>query len=126
MEDDKEGDIRVPLIFSLFCLCVVTGGIFLVVYVFIPSLSEPWYPIAALVLIASPWIFWLLTYIYTCAKGCCRRNPVASHQISRRQTTRNASSAAMQNLNGSRNQQGGADSSVASSKEPEMPLTYSV
>ncbi|KAL6575581.1 hypothetical protein OROHE_000958 [Orobanche hederae] len=119
MEEEKEGDIRVPLVFSIFCLCVTTGGIFLAIYAFFPDLSQPWYPIAALVLIGSPWIFWLLTYFYACMKGCLCRDAAAtavSHQISRRQTTRTSSSATTQN-NAQR---------VGSSREPEMPLAYSV
>ncbi|KAL7120770.1 hypothetical protein ACP275_02G142800 [Erythranthe tilingii] len=106
MEAEKVSDIRVPLVFSIFCLCLVTGGVFLVFYVFVPKLSQPWYPIVALVLIGSPWIFWFFTYFYTCVKGCFGRGggpPItADHQISRRQTTRNTSS-----------------------REPEMPLAYS-
>ncbi|GFP88576.1 hypothetical protein PHJA_001001300 [Phtheirospermum japonicum] len=105
MEEEKESDIRVPLVFSIFCLCVTAGGVFLVIYVFFPGLSQPWYPIAALVLIGSPWIFWFLTFLYACMKGCCCRDSGAAavgHQISRRQTTRSGSSA-----------------------EPEMPLAYS-
>ncbi|GER48718.1 prothymosin alpha-related family protein [Striga asiatica] len=114
MEEEKEGDIRVPLVFTVFCLSVTAGGVFLVIYVFFPGYSQAWYPIAALVLIASPWIFWLLTYIYACIKGCfCRDGGGAvPHQISRRQTTRNGSSAT-------------ATQRVGSSREPEMPLAYS-
>ncbi|KAL3815188.1 hypothetical protein ACJIZ3_016456 [Penstemon smallii] len=119
MEDERAGDIRVPLISSLFCLFVTTGGIFLVLYVFVPSLSQPWYPVVAFVLIGSPWLFWLFTYIYTCMKGCYGGGRPEG-QISRRQTTRVASSATMQNGSNQQN------SSVASSKESELPLAYSV
>ncbi|KAL8500625.1 hypothetical protein ACS0TY_020270 [Phlomoides rotata] len=108
MDDEKEGDIRVPLAFTVFLLCVMTGGIFLVFYVFVPSLSQPWYPTAALLLIGTPWLFWLLTFIYTCMKPCCFQGGTSTvdHQISRRQSTRNDASA--------------------SSREPEMPLTHSI
>ncbi|XP_073270379.1 uncharacterized protein [Primulina huaijiensis] len=137
MEDDREGDIRVPLISFLFCLCLITGGIFLALYVFVPNLSQPWYPVAAFVLIGLPWLFWLLTYVYTCMKGCFggrEGGAVDSRQISRRPTTRNVSnsnpaSPAMQNHGnggGDNQQSGGVNSSVASSRESEMPLTYSV
>ncbi|CAK9185244.1 unnamed protein product [Ilex paraguariensis] len=84
MEEEREGDIRVPLISALFCLFVISGGVFLVVYVYVPNLSEPWFPMAAFLLIGSPWIFWFLTYIYTCIKACFRRTPVDDRQISRR------------------------------------------
>ncbi|KZV21800.1 hypothetical protein F511_02958 [Dorcoceras hygrometricum] len=138
MEDDREGDIRVPLVSFLFCLCLITGGIFLALYVFVPNLSQPWYPVAAFALIGLPWLFWLLTYIYACMKGCFgarEGGAVDSRQISRRQTTRNVSNsasaaAAMQNHSdgggGGNQQSGGVNSSVASSRESEMPLTYSV
>ncbi|KAL0429368.1 UNVERIFIED_CONTAM: hypothetical protein Sradi_0562800 [Sesamum radiatum] len=123
MEDEKEGDIRVPLVFSFFCLCVTAGGAFLIFYVFVPSSSRPWYPVAAFILIGSPWIFWLLTYLYSCIKGYRRAAaPADVRQISRRQTTMNTTSAAMQ----SSRRGGGADPYVGSSKEPEMPLTSSV
>ncbi|KAL3832978.1 hypothetical protein ACJIZ3_007714 [Penstemon smallii] len=105
MEDERERDLRVPLISSLLCLLVSAGGIFLVLYVYVPNLSQPWYPIAAFVLIGSPWIFWLFTYLYTCMKGCFRR---PEGKINHRQTTMHK------------------DNSVASSKESEFPLAYSV
>lgn len=73
MEEGREGDIRVPLISAFFCLLVITGGVFLIIYVYMPENSQPWYPIVALLLIGSPWIFWFLTYMYTCMKACCRR-----------------------------------------------------
>ncbi|KAL2234278.1 UNVERIFIED_CONTAM: hypothetical protein Sindi_1160000 [Sesamum indicum] len=125
MEDEKEGDFRVPLVFSFFCLCVTAGGAFLIFYVFVPSSSRPWYPIAAFILIGSPWIFWLLTYLYSCIKGSYRRRaaPADVRQISRRQTTMNTTSAAMQS---SQQSGGGANPYAGTSKEPEMPLTYSV
>ncbi|KAL1562016.1 hypothetical protein AAHA92_04642 [Salvia divinorum] len=99
MENDKEGDVRVPLVFAVFFLCVTTGGVFLVIYVFVPSLSKPWHPSAALFLIGAPWIFWLLTFLYTLMKNCCcaaARHPAAAaavdHQISRRPSTTSGSS----------------------------------
>lgn len=86
MEDARDGDLRVPLISSLFFVLVLAGGIFLTFYVFAPSISQPWFPIIALILIGSPWVFWLLTYLYTCFKGCCGGGlPYTyDHQSSRR------------------------------------------
>ncbi|KAK2998835.1 hypothetical protein RJ639_023537 [Escallonia herrerae] len=169
MEEQKEGDVRVPLISSLFGICVVTGGIFLVLYAFVPDMSQPWFPIAALVLIGSPWLFWLMTYLYTCIKVCCHGTRVEDHQTSKRghqtihrtTTTTNTASAMARNVSrgdspvnspdGGRHVQfgtavvmegenedkrgrngptaghhEGGESSVASSKECEMPLTLSV
>nr|XP_043620319.1 uncharacterized protein LOC122592183 [Erigeron canadensis] len=86
MEDERDGDLRVPLISSLFFILVFAGGILLTFYVFAPSISQPWFPMIAFLLIGSPWVFWLLTYLYTCFKGCCGRAIPYSydHQVSRR------------------------------------------
>lgn len=131
MEDNgRERSFIIPFIYTFFCLCVTIGGMLLVFYVFFPTLSQPWHPIAALVLIGSTWLFWLLTYIYSCIKRCFRRD---DHQIATRQTTKNASisssasASAMQKGSGSRSghQQGAKqDSSVASSADSEIPLAY--
>ncbi|KAI3681274.1 hypothetical protein L6452_36064 [Arctium lappa] len=79
MEDARDGDLRVPLISSLFFIFVLAGGIFLTFYVFAPNFSRPWFPVIALILIGSPWVFWLFTYLYTCFKGCCHRGLSTSH-----------------------------------------------
>ncbi|EPS73087.1 hypothetical protein M569_01671, partial [Genlisea aurea] len=80
----KESDVRVPLAFAVFSISVVAGGVFLVIYIFFPSISRPWYPILALLLIGLPWIFWLLTYVYTCAKRIVAADNQNNRQISRR------------------------------------------
>ncbi|KAK9056093.1 hypothetical protein SSX86_027181 [Deinandra increscens subsp. villosa] len=79
MEDARDGDLRVPLISSLFFVLVFAGGIFLTCYVFAPNISQPWFPGLALILIGSPWVFWLLTYLYTCFKGCCGKELPYTH-----------------------------------------------
>ncbi|KAL4586798.1 hypothetical protein LXL04_011442 [Taraxacum kok-saghyz] len=88
MEDARDGDLRVPLISSLFFVLVIIGGIFLTFYVFLPSISQPWFPLVAFLLIGSPWAFWMLTYLYTCFKGtCCPREtyyPYDNQSYSRR------------------------------------------
>lgn len=82
MEEPREGDCRVPLISSLLCIFVGAGGILLFIYVFRPSVSKPWFPVASFLLIGSPWIFWVLTYTYTCIKACVRHRRLYDHQIS--------------------------------------------
>ncbi|CAI9103339.1 OLC1v1001802C1 [Oldenlandia corymbosa var. corymbosa] len=91
MEESRQSDCRVPVISSIFFICLATGGVFLIMYVFTPSLSAPWYPIAAFVMIGIPWLFWLVTYIYACLKACFRRGNLNERQISRRNNySRNA------------------------------------
>ncbi|KAL3537202.1 hypothetical protein ACH5RR_000568 [Cinchona calisaya] len=99
MEESREGDCRVPLISSIFCICVIAGGILLVMYVFTPSYSESWFPIAAFILIGSPWIFWAFTYFYTCMKTCFRPTNLDDQQLSRRSPRAPSRSATISNNN---------------------------
>lgn len=146
--EEREGDLRVPLISSLFCLCVLTGGVLLVLYLFVPDQSQPWFPAAGLILIGSPYIFWLLTYFYTSMKWCCfGDSSMDNRQISRRTSraatmanpgmarTDSKANAAASNNNSINNgkqesghiqQDGGDASSINSAKEIEMPLALSV
>ncbi|CAN4126072.1 unnamed protein product [Withania somnifera] len=145
--EERVGDLRVPLISSLFCLCVLTGGVLLIIYFFTPAYSQPWFAPAGLILVGSPYIFWLLTYIYTCLKHCCFGDSSAEkRQISRR-TSRatttgkpgvaradcraNSDTSKHNNMNDGKqasghSQHGGDASSVNSAKEIEMPLAVSV
>lgn len=146
--NEREGDLRVPLISFMLCLCVLIGGIFLFLYLFVPNLSEPWFPPIALILIGFPWLIWLLTYIYTCIKRCfgvSSDNINSNRQMSRRASTmansrmaRNVSMAngSNNNANGKQGQLGVAslnsprgnkspNESINSSQEIEMPLTTS-
>ncbi|KAK4344842.1 hypothetical protein RND71_035018 [Anisodus tanguticus] len=144
--NEREGDLRVPLISFLLCLCVLIGGIFLFLYLFVPNLSKPWFPPIALILIGFPWLLWLLTYIYTCIKRCFGINSIENRQISRRTSraptmansgmARNASMANNNNdgkqaqfgaasLNSSHGSKSADASSINSSQEIEMPLTTS-
>ncbi|KAL2536697.1 putative membrane lipoprotein [Forsythia ovata] len=152
MEGGREGDILFPLISSLLCLCVLTGGIFLVLYVYLPNISQPWFPILAFILIGSPWIFWFLTYLYTCMKACCRAHdrPVSRRYSGSTRTATLARTASIgahtttssqgdgkheylsvvvtdgEDSQDSESHQGGENSSTTSSRESGMPLTYSV
>ncbi|KAL8028447.1 hypothetical protein ABFX02_14G160600 [Erythranthe guttata] len=124
---EREKSLIVPLIFSLFCLCVSIGGVLLVINLCFPDLSQPWQPIAAFVLIGSTWIFWILTCFYVCIKTCFRRCRCRDHQIPTALTPRNIPPA-------SPNDGGGGhghhqhdsiqDTSFASSTDSETPLTY--
>ncbi|KAK6782034.1 hypothetical protein RDI58_019830 [Solanum bulbocastanum] len=89
--EDRDGDFRVSLISTIFCICVVIGGVFLVIYLTLPKFSQSWFLLLALILVGSPWLFWLLTYMYTCIKRCyCNiHNPQISQDTSRPSTMSN-------------------------------------
>ncbi|KAF5735284.1 hypothetical protein HS088_TW15G00786 [Tripterygium wilfordii] len=70
--EEKRGDIRIYIITGFIFVCIVAGGIFLGLYIFLPvAESKSWYPIAGIVLVAIPWAFWFLMYIYRC---CAPKN----------------------------------------------------
>lgn len=67
--EERKGDPRFYLLSAFFFSCIVTGGLFLGLYIFLPpDETQPWYPIPGLILVAIPWIFWFLTYIYRCIR----------------------------------------------------------
>ena len=68
MEARKE-DVRIYIISFLFFSCIVCGGVLLSIYLFLPqSQSSTWYPIAGLILVGVPWLFWFLAYLYRCIR----------------------------------------------------------
>ncbi|OWM85686.1 uncharacterized protein LOC116207847 [Punica granatum] len=70
MGERREGDARVHVIICLLILCILAGGAFLCLYIFLPATeSSKWYYLAGIVLEAIPWAFWLFTYLYTCFKA---------------------------------------------------------
>ncbi|KAF5749262.1 hypothetical protein HS088_TW04G01227 [Tripterygium wilfordii] len=65
--EGKRGDIRIYIISGFILACILAGGIFLGLYIFLPvAESQSWYPIAGIVLVAIPWAFWFFMYIYRC------------------------------------------------------------
>ncbi|KAK4416139.1 hypothetical protein Salat_2721300 [Sesamum alatum] len=121
MEDDEwaDGDGIVQLICALFCLAVAIAGLLLAFYILLPAFSQPWFPTAALIVIASTWLVSLFICLYTYIKPCFRRD--------RRRTARSVS-AAMQNDAGSRAGDQRTDlrhSPFVSTADSEIPLTYS-
>ncbi|EXB70663.1 hypothetical protein L484_023849 [Morus notabilis] len=67
--DQREGDVRVYIISGFFFSCIVSGGVFLGLYMFLPeTLSSAWYPIAGMILVSVPWAFWFFTFLYRCFK----------------------------------------------------------
>ncbi|KAI3918417.1 hypothetical protein MKX01_041737 [Papaver californicum] len=68
-EEKKQGDARIYLVSCVLFFCIVAGGVFLALYIHLPeSESSAWYPAAGMILVGIPWIFWLLTLIYSCLK----------------------------------------------------------
>lgn len=121
MEEGREGDIRVPLVSALFCLFVIAGGVFLILYVYLPENSQPWYPIVALLLIGSPWIFWFLTYIYTCIKACCRRGTrIEDRQSSKRAAPRAVSTNSAMNRTVSAGQSTKDNNNISTGPAPHV------
>ncbi|KAF5451852.1 hypothetical protein F2P56_026915 [Juglans regia] len=67
--EERKGDARVYIISFMFFACIVTGGILLFLYIFVPQAdSASWYPIVGMILVGIPWAFWLFTYLYRCIK----------------------------------------------------------
>lgn len=65
--EQRASDIRIWILSFLFLFFIVTGGAFLFMYVTNPETDNTaWYPIAGMVLVAIPWIFWLSTFVYRC------------------------------------------------------------
>ncbi|CAL5380837.1 unnamed protein product [Camellia sinensis] len=161
MEEERQRDLRVPLIFGLFFVSCLTGGILLLMWVFEIDGSQPWFASLSMVLISFPWVFWFLAYIYTFMKACFRRGGcVDGHNVSKHgnhakpvattTTTTNKNSPHDSPVNSPNNQRqvhfgevvviggddsskgkngqhdGACESSVASSRESETPLTLSV
>jgi len=69
MGDDKNGDVRVYIIFGLFLACTLAGGVFLGLYMMYPDSTFVYdYLVAGMTLVAIPWFFWFLIYIYVWCK----------------------------------------------------------
>ncbi|KAK4269840.1 hypothetical protein QN277_022947 [Acacia crassicarpa] len=71
MGDNRKNDVRIYIIFVVFFICSITGGILLCLYIFLPSAnsdSGSWFAILGLVLVAIPWIVWFVIYMYQCFK----------------------------------------------------------
>jgi hypothetical protein len=67
--EERKGDLRIYVAVALFSACLVSGGALLALYMFLPiSNVKSWYAIAGMILVAAPWAFWFLTYIYRCLR----------------------------------------------------------
>ncbi|CAL0329534.1 unnamed protein product [Lupinus luteus] len=65
---DRKGDTTIYIIYGFFFACIIGGGVFLCLYIIQPNDSESitWYVISGMTLVAIPWLFWFLIYLYRC------------------------------------------------------------
>ncbi|CAK7333801.1 unnamed protein product [Dovyalis caffra] len=96
--EKKKGDPRIYIVIALFFACLVSGGVLLALYMFLPENNVNWwYSIAGMILVAIPWAFWFLTCIYRCIRpvGYTNSEPCTSplgSPFSRREVAAAASS----------------------------------
>ncbi|KAJ3701771.1 hypothetical protein LUZ61_005476 [Rhynchospora tenuis] len=90
----NNGQACVCVISCLLFLLLLSGGVFLVMFISLPSSSAPsWLLPAGMALVASPWIFWIFTCLYRCiALRIAYTNRVRAEDkpSSQRQVTRQA------------------------------------
>lgn len=61
----RAGSICVYVVSSLLLLAIVVGGAFLVLYITLPETpATAWFPAAGMSLVATPWIFWIVMFLY--------------------------------------------------------------
>ncbi|KAJ9185659.1 hypothetical protein P3X46_005261 [Hevea brasiliensis] len=90
--EERKGDPRIYFLSAFFFSCIVSGGVFLGLYIFLPpDETQPWYPISGFILVAIPWIFWFLTYIYRCIR------PIHTHSEPCKSFPRSTSTVAATN-----------------------------
>ena len=67
--EDREEDIKVSILSTLFFARSIGGSVIFFLYIFLPnSQSTLWYSIMGLVLVSIPQLFWFLFYFYRCFK----------------------------------------------------------
>ncbi|KAI0507917.1 hypothetical protein KFK09_014045 [Dendrobium nobile] len=61
----KSGNICFWFISFLFFLLILAGGAMLILYITLPEMEDStWLAVAGIVLIAVPWLFWILACLY--------------------------------------------------------------
>ncbi|CAL1361905.1 unnamed protein product [Linum trigynum] len=72
----KQEDLVICFITIVLFVCIILGGIFLGMYLFLPPHRvRYWYPLAGIGLVSMPWLFWFITYLYIRLKQRIYRNP---------------------------------------------------
>lgn len=67
--EGRRSNVCVWIISCLLFLNLLAGGGFLVLYITLPETEDTiWFPIAGMILVAIPWVFWTITCIYQSIK----------------------------------------------------------
>ncbi|KAJ4950618.1 hypothetical protein NE237_027450 [Protea cynaroides] len=65
--DPKIGNLYVWLLSSLYFVAIITGGVFLLLYISLPeSRATHWFPYIGVTLVGIPWLCWTITLFYRC------------------------------------------------------------
>lgn len=85
--EERKGDARIYIISGFLFLSVVSGGILLGLYMFLPEkYSSNYYAVAGLILVGVPWIFWFLAYVYKCCSPSYDEKRSLKGQVTRSNT----------------------------------------
>ncbi|XP_020571021.1 uncharacterized protein LOC110018152 [Phalaenopsis equestris] len=77
--EGKTGDLCIWFITCIFLVFILSGGIFLVIYIRQPDSDEiGWILATGMVLISIPWIFWILICLYRSVIPCYKQPPADS------------------------------------------------
>ncbi|MQL71152.1 hypothetical protein Taro_003478 [Colocasia esculenta] len=63
--EGRPGNICLYIVSFFLFVAILTGGAFFVLYITLPESKHTiWFPVAGLVLVAMPWLFWTTTCLY--------------------------------------------------------------
>ncbi|KAG6479957.1 hypothetical protein ZIOFF_063434 [Zingiber officinale] len=100
------------LVSCCFLMVLLAGGVLLALYIVLPeSPDTASFPVAGVVLVAIPWLFWLVTCTYRCTKACDVERPLVR-------------AATVAPASGNKVTIAGGDDSSLNSRESEAPLAY--
>ncbi|KAG6492053.1 uncharacterized protein LOC121999231 [Zingiber officinale] len=96
--EGRSSNVCVWFISCLFFLILLVGGGFLVLYITLAETEDTsWFPVAGMILVAIPWVFWILTCFYRLItmrnrgeEGGGERQPVAVAKASALNSPRTA------------------------------------
>ncbi|WJZ86523.1 hypothetical protein VitviT2T_005970 [Vitis vinifera] len=72
LPDPRAGSLFIWVISCFLLLAILAGGSFLVLYMSLPQTqSTSWLPVAGVLLVCLPWLFWLLTILYRLISRTC-------------------------------------------------------